>query len=63
MIKKNCSIKFLILNFNKIYTYLLNYSLLVNIRFMCHVYKAHDLRETRIYTINTALEKNQLSIN
>ena len=30
---------------------------------MCHVYKARDLRETRICTINTALEKNQLSIN
>ena len=36
---------------------------LVNIRFMCHVHEAHDLRETRIYTINTVLEKNQLSIN
>ena len=36
---------------------------LVNIRFICHVYKAYDLRETRIYTINTVLEKNQLSIN
>ena len=31
---------------------------LVNIRFICHMHKAHDLRETRIYTINTALEKN-----
>ena len=30
---------------------------------MCHVYKARDLRKTRIYTINTTLEKNQLSIN
>ena len=36
---------------------------LVNIRFMCHVHEARDLRETCIYTINTALEKNQLSIN
>ena len=31
---------------------------LVNIRFICHVHKAHDLRKTRIYTINTALKKN-----
>ena len=31
---------------------------LVNICFMCHVHKAYNLRETRIYTINTALEKN-----
>ena len=30
---------------------------------MCHVRKARDLRETRICTINIALEKNQLSIN
>ena len=30
---------------------------------MCHVHKARDLRETRICTINTALKKNQLSIN
>ena len=30
---------------------------LVNIRFMCHVHKVYNLRETRIYTINTALEK------
>jgi hypothetical protein len=30
---------------------------------MCHVHKARDLRETRICTINTALEKNQSSIN
>ena len=37
--------------------------MLANIRFICHVHKARDLRETRIYTINTALEKNQLSIN
>ena len=36
---------------------------LVNIRFMYHVREARDLRETRIYTINTALEKNQSSIN
>ena len=36
---------------------------LVNIRFMCHVHEARDLRETRICTINTALEKNQSSIN
>ena len=38
-------------------------NLLVNIRFIYHVYKARDLRKTRICTINTALEKNQLSIN
>ena len=31
---------------------------LVNIRFMCHVREARDLRETRICTINTALENN-----
>ena len=31
---------------------------LVNIRFICHVHEVCDLRETRIYTINTALEKN-----
>ena len=31
---------------------------LVNIRFMCHVYEVHDLRKTRIYTINTILKKN-----
>ena len=30
---------------------------LVNIRFMCHVHGARDLPETRICTINTALEK------
>ena len=30
---------------------------------MCHVHEARDLRETRIYTINTALEKNESSIN
>jgi hypothetical protein len=36
---------------------------LVNICFMCYVYKAYDLREARIYAINTALEKNQSSIN
>ena len=36
---------------------------LVNIRFIYYVYKARNLRETRIYTINTALEKNQSSIN
>ena len=36
---------------------------LVNIRFMCYMHEAHDLRETRICTINTVLEKNQLSIN
>ena len=36
---------------------------LVNICFMCHVHEARDLRKTRICTINTALEKNQLSIN
>ena len=30
---------------------------LVNIRFMYHMHKVYDLRETRIYTINTALEK------
>ena len=33
---------------------------LVNIRFICHVYEVRDLRETRICTINTALEKNQI---
>ena len=32
--------------------------LLVNIRFIYYVHKVRDLRETRIYTINTALEKN-----
>ena len=37
--------------------------MLVNIRFICHVHEARDLRETRIYTINTALEKNQLFTN
>ena len=31
--------------------------LLVNIYFICHVYEARDLRKTRIYTINTTLEK------
>ena len=36
---------------------------LVNIRFICHVHKARDLHETRIYTINTALKKNYLSTN
>ena len=36
---------------------------LVNICFICHVHEVHDLRETRIYTINTALEKKELSIN
>ena len=37
---------------------------LVNIRFICHIHEAHDLRETRIYTINTILEKNNyLSTN
>ena len=30
---------------------------------MCHVHEVYDLRETRICTINTALEKNQLSTN
>ena len=30
---------------------------------MCHMYKVHDLRETRIYTINTTLKKKQSSIN
>src|SRR6266568_2386291 len=30
---------------------------LVNIHFIYHVHRAHDLRETRIYIINTALEK------
>jgi len=31
------------------------------IRFTCHVHRARDLRETRMYIINTALEKqNQL---
>ena len=37
--------------------------ILVNIHFICHMLKAHDLRKTRIYTINTALKKNQSSIN
>ena len=32
---------------------------LVNIRFICHVHEACNLRETRIYTINTVLKKNQ----
>ena len=36
---------------------------LVNIRFIYHVYKARDLRETRICTIDTVLEKNQSSTN
>ena len=31
---------------------------LVNIRFIYHVHEARDLRETRICTINTTLEKN-----
>ena len=31
---------------------------LVNIRFICYVHEARDLRETRICTINTVLEKN-----
>ena len=31
---------------------------LVNIRFIYHMHEARDLRETRIYTINTVLEKN-----
>ena len=31
---------------------------LVNICFICHIYKVCNLRETRIYTINTTLEKN-----
>ena len=31
---------------------------LVNIRFMCYMHKVYNLRETRIYTINTTLEKN-----
>ena len=30
---------------------------------MCHVHKVYDLRETRIYTINTVLKKKQSSIN
>ena len=30
---------------------------------MCYVHEARDLRETCICTINTVLEKNQLSIN
>ena len=30
---------------------------LVNIRFIYHVYKARDLRETRLYIIDTILEK------
>ena len=25
---------------------------LVNIHFICHVYRVYDLRETRIYTVN-----------
>ena len=33
------------------------------IRFIYHVREARDLRETRICTINTTLEKNQSSIN
>ena len=48
------------------YKYFMAYSLvffkvalvLVNIRFMCYVYEVRDLRETRICTINTVLEKN-----
>ena len=32
--------------------------MLVNIRFIYYMHEARDLRETRIYTINTALEKN-----
>ena len=31
---------------------------LINIRFIYHVHGARDLRETRIYTINTTLKKN-----
>ena len=30
---------------------------------MCHMHEVRNLRETRIYTINTILKKNQLSIN
>ena len=53
------------------YKYSIAYSLvffkvtpvLVNIRFIYHVYKARDLRKTHIYTINTALKKNYLSTN
>ena len=30
---------------------------------MYHIHEARDLRKTRIYTINTTLEKNQSSIN
>ena len=48
------------------YKYSIAYSLvffkvalvLVNIRFIYHVHEARDLRETRIYTINTVLKKN-----
>ena len=30
---------------------------------MCYIHEARNLRETRIYTINTALKKNQSFIN
>ena len=32
--------------------------MLVNIRFIYYVHEVRDLRETRIYTINTTLKKN-----
>jgi hypothetical protein len=35
---------------------------LVNIRFICYVYKARDLRGTRLYIINTALENKIITI-
>ena len=37
--------------------------ILINIYFIYHVHKVRNLREMHIYTINTTLEKNQLSIN
>ena len=32
------------------------------IRLICHVHRARGLRETRIYTIDTALEKQSIII-
>ena len=37
--------------------------MLVIIRFIYYIHRAYNLRETRIYNINTVLENNQLSTN
>ena len=34
-----------------------------DIRLTCHVHRARDLRETRIYIIDTVLDNNQLTTN